>query len=152
MNDGEFLEFIREAGEYIKTSEWKIDWLKRGFHLTIEQELELVDIMNVTPEGMKQFIKLTSRGSCFHTFLEDVVEKEVEYDANEGFQMFDKPRMVKDTIRVCPECKDHVYGSIGVYHDCKNEFVTTIQKPDGTYGIVTVAQCECSGPDHGRRK
>lgn len=151
MNDEEFLEFIREAGEFMKTKEWKIDWLKRGFRLSIEQELELVDVLNKTPEGMKKFIKLT-RHDYFHTFLDEIVEKDVEYDANEGFQMFDKPRMVKNTIRVCPECKDHEYGSIGVYHGCKNEFVTTVEKPDGTYGIVTVAQCECSGPDHGRRK
>ena len=152
MDNHDFEMFLDEMRDRVEANLWGRDWSKRNIRLTVQQELDLVDILNKTPDGMLAYFKITRPNDWFHTPLDEAIQKTVTYNSHEGFEMFAEPRMDTIKIRVCPACKDHVYGTISCYHDCKNEFVTTIQKPDGTYGVRTVGQCECSGPAHGRRK
>ena len=131
------------------------DWSRlptKNVHLNIRQLDEILDIMNQSKEGILIFQRLMYTDG-FHTPKRDAIQKTVTYNTLEGYSEYLGERFDTMKVWICPACKDHEYGSISVYHDCKNEFVEPIFNDElKIWQVKTVGQCQCSGKDHGRRK
>ena len=69
-----------------------------------------------------------------------------EYHISEAVEVLYQPRTGKPyPIKVCPECAGHERGNPTEYIDCKNVFWAYV---DGEK--ISVGQCLCYGPAHGR--
>jgi len=102
--------------------------------LSIDQEMAWLDRAQAssTPDEYKAFMRATD---TLHVLKEDCTK-----DKNGNF--------------ICPKCKHHeiVCWSAGQrvqYRDCKTEICEVARWTDGRWYYKTIAQCTCTGPDHG---